>query len=1173
MTEPLFFGSQPIYPSQLPSQPLLEEETLISQSEEKWTSEASGVALEQQALYRITIGKMVRELREKAAALKALNQNSYQIRWEINRSIAAFNDSLKLFHSNNRAYEQSKWEVKSESSSLADKFRSSAASFSVYTMPARTSPEAFLPFSQSHEQFQALEALAGAHLAGQALHLTGEIVVAGAKAACSITPATKNFCKSTLELGKKSLVKTLEVTRTKEIVKEALLYLQSCDGSSLAEVLVDRYGFPEEQAKQLASQHVGDLLVGSTTAATAGVGSLVFKGITMGAKQTAKHFAKKSARTATAAPQPSAPSHLPPPQLCLPKPESPLTATVATAPFPTRPRSNLYSLGRANDVESTMNRLYAAIDALPDTSLYDNIPNSQLDGLLPRLTPHERTILAAAKGEQINHGGGLNKISDGGRTFLCKKFCSPSEGAHEAMGLDILRSFELQHLTLPKPIAFGVSNGSTFSPDAFLLKTYLPGKTLLQWIEEAGATLPHRERFPLIAGLQEAALSAGRALGELQTKSSRFPLLSASHAETASRKAVFLLKGTIEDTHDMLLNIGSRLTIRHLDHLDSLIDSFNKSPGGVAAGFGDISACQFSWYPGLHRPFGLFDTGHVSRTVNASWQPLQLIAREYWEFHHLFLRHGYLAGLKLTEIKKLQQAFTDGYFAEYSGPRHTVAADNFYRLYHSFSTLEFIAQNIDLQGPLNGAGDFLNYLKHAIESNLLAYPQKKAASFQTTDYLTYKTWASPLASTATAERSAMPIAMRINHLAEGQLYFPPIRDFIQKNLKDLHAIWSHNQNTLIGILGEEPLPRFGFHGTTPLGVEGILSTRISDSGWGCQYIWVAGYRYPVNPVAQLADLLNMANKASNYMEEGGGIFTVDTMHATPCEQAFVSAVEPLPWDRAAHNRIFSLMQRDGKGALITAAEDGRIAIREDAFMNVGEYHVNFNPETYGSIVKGLLRDSESLYPLQEIKHREWTLLAKRFKMQELVIAAFDQLAVVGDFSKAPWGHYQHKGKDLLRLPKESMAVPLNEFIQVERHFAKLQTPARRLVAGHNALPRKNRLSPSAKDRRAITGKAIGNLGNVDLRGYISSYRNDMILQIASLQSKYASINPLQLNNQFIRFAKENGACRLFVELDLDRGIDRTFTEWIQRYPAVLKRDYIFPMEPTGSTHIFQIPLQ
>ena len=68
---------------------------------------------------------------------------------------------------------------------------------------------------------------------GIAANLTraaGEVVVETAKAICSVTDTTKQACKSTLNFVGRAGKATLEVTGQKERAKQAILYLQTCEG-------------------------------------------------------------------------------------------------------------------------------------------------------------------------------------------------------------------------------------------------------------------------------------------------------------------------------------------------------------------------------------------------------------------------------------------------------------------------------------------------------------------------------------------------------------------------------------------------------------------------------------------------------------------------------------------------------------------------------------------------------------------------------------------------------------------------------------------------------------------------------------------------------------------------------------------------------------------------------
>ena len=894
--------------------------------------------------------------------------------------------------------------------------------------------------------------------------------------------------------------------------------------------------------------------------------------------------------------------------------ETPLLASEAPLESVT---NQLLNLGEVNDVEGILNRVDSALvelvsDRRPGISmklsLHYNIDqldfsSEQLAGTFPELSNKAYQILnriASTHGECKNRGDTITKITDGKQAFILKKFPCCRDAVKETKGLVILRSFDLPNLALPQPIALELS----YYP--FVLKTATPGPTIMEWLELAGSdsSSPAEKEFALEV-LKQLASSCGDNLAGLQTRSSHFPLLSQSHSTAICHDAISDLEAALSAAQAALKEIDKTNAIRYVDRLSIICNHLKQNLGGVSAGFGQIHARQFSFNPGDLRPLGFFDTDSVTLTVSPLGQPLKLISEEFWEFPQMFLLAGCQAGLTLQQIEFfLHQPFRNGYFAVYRGPAHSAAADQFYHLCSSLYAIRFIAEEIALgDSSMQNSGALLSHLIHEVNTILLSYSETDFAVEQPAPLATLATSATraPIRSSPTpsAPEHGSPhvdlTAARINEVADRHLYFPNRSEILNTPLDKIHATWSHNQETLIGILGEEFLPRFAFHGTSADGAREILSTRAPRSKKG-DFLWGAGYLHSVDPATQYADLLNMANKASDYVPAEGGMFVLNTTDAIPYGHSFVSKITPLPWDTSAHNRIFSLMERNGKGLLITTTQDGRTAILEDAFMNVDEFHVYFNPDIYDTVIKGFIPRKKSLYPASSLQKRTWqAFLANRFRLQELLIESFGILGVVKDFAQAPWEQYHRMGKQLTSLPKESIAVPLDEFIQMERHMAQLDFPARRVLSQNNSSTGAS--STSKVQGRKIGSHDIGALEHVDLRGYVASNRGDMMLQLTCLEAKPDTLNPHQLMDQIIHFALQNGAKRLFIELnpssnmnmvkhgrqlfaddpfkDLfgEHWIDHGFIECVQQYPVVLKRDQIIrEFHPNATTHIFQVQL-
>jgi hypothetical protein len=469
--------------------------------------------------------------------------------------------------------------------------------------------------------------------------------------------------------------------------------------------------------------------------------------------------------------------------------------------------------------------------------------------------------------------------------------------------------------------------------------------------------------------------------------------------------------------------------------------------------------------------------------------------------------------------------------------------------------------------------------------------------------------ASPVMKEFALSNSEELTATSLNQYANQRLYFPNMSQIQNSTVQDLHQAWSRNQETILGILAQESIPRFGFHATGPKGVKAILNTRTSLSKKG-DFIWVAGYRYEVTPLAQLADLYNIVGKVQTYIKQRGGTFVVETSDALSFGSSIKAyEVDKLILDTPQHRRFLNLMQRDGEELLVTAAKNGEAAIPEGALLNADEFHLKFTPDNFNSIVKGVILEKDTLYPRKIIKNllsnadNSKGILAERFKIQELIMGAFEKLNVCGEFSSAEWEIYQNAGKRILHLSKKETAVPLKDLIQMEKRFAQMAPTGKRFFSSYDkasltsSQAAQSSNSLATINRRLIGNADIGGFKDTHVKGFVSLHSKEMVIELNEVVVEEGALNAPGLIDQMKHFARKSGADSLYVELkfcddlELERSliklglqnkifhvpqarIETQFQEAIQQYPTALRRSYRghHEFDPDGNAYLFEIPL-
>lgn len=243
----------------------------IDTAEKTWLEEADLLTdPEKQMLAKLQIRRKVEELKKEKGRLESLGFSAQKIASDLDLLIEIFHQSrhqtqeVKKTSLSRRAIEIQKRE------SLGDQFQKSALSFQVYHKQLSEPVKKTETIPEYEARQNTLETLALFHVAGQAVHLTGATVGAGIQAVCNFNPTTKKICDKTGFFAKKSAKTVLETTGTKEPVKKTIHWLSSFDGSTIANGLVNAYGFPQDEAQQMSEQLLSDVGNSARLAGTVG---------------------------------------------------------------------------------------------------------------------------------------------------------------------------------------------------------------------------------------------------------------------------------------------------------------------------------------------------------------------------------------------------------------------------------------------------------------------------------------------------------------------------------------------------------------------------------------------------------------------------------------------------------------------------------------------------------------------------------------------------------------------------------------------------------------------------------------------------------------------------------------------------------------------------------------
>ncbi len=282
MTQPIrtfYIDSQPVDLSTLAASSQSPRDQ-IEAFEKDSLSRADHQPLHKQGTYKNQVRAFVNDLRAQLERMRALNLDTLQICSEMRSHIEKYNLALNALYTHSGEYERGKEGSLAHNAALASQIRGTSFQFTSFTPSSKSTPLSRRQvLAKDLQEMDMRDHLLDVQVAGNLVKATGEAVVGAAKAACSVTETSKQACKSTLDLAGKAGKAVLDATGTKEIVKQAIGYLQTCEGTTLAEVLVEQYGYAPEEAKEIAKQYVKNVGVLATATVGYGAQSLALKGV------------------------------------------------------------------------------------------------------------------------------------------------------------------------------------------------------------------------------------------------------------------------------------------------------------------------------------------------------------------------------------------------------------------------------------------------------------------------------------------------------------------------------------------------------------------------------------------------------------------------------------------------------------------------------------------------------------------------------------------------------------------------------------------------------------------------------------------------------------------------------------------------------------------------------
>lgn len=275
------------------------------------------------------------------------------------------------------------------------------------------------------------------------------------------------------------------------------------------------------------------------------------------------------------------------------------------------------------------------------------------------------------------------KASSGDKTSIIKEVSSPFKDKlqYEVWGLHFLNELRLQNLHFPIAQAHGHISNIRY----IMVRSYAPGNTLGELAAQIGH-LPHHsgERRKAFQTLLEASKQCGHAFGEFHSKGLWEHV---SPRSNMVREVIFELESSMEEAHAILSLLDPRLNAKMKvppQNLRGLVDNFQRSPGYLANGLGDLHLDQFVWDTNLRR-LSFVDAAECLATGTT------FAELEVQQLRGSFLFNGLPAKLTLQEVSTLQKSFMQQYRLEYQHAS-PLSATRFFDALQSYRSIKYLGE-------------------------------------------------------------------------------------------------------------------------------------------------------------------------------------------------------------------------------------------------------------------------------------------------------------------------------------------------------------------------------------------------------------------------------------------------------------------------------------------------
>lgn len=286
----------------------------------------------------------------------------------------------------------------------------------------------------------------------------------------------------------------------------------------------------------------------------------------------------------------------------------------------------------------------------------------------------------------------------------------------------------------------------------------------------------------------------------------------------------------------------------------------------------------------------------------------------------------------------------------------------------------------------------------------------------------------------------------LNHTLQNTMFFPKPDEFKTLDPKFLAQQWERNNELLLGCIALNKNSSLGFSGQRPDGLNKLLDTRKTSSNSFENYIWVAGYNYPLDPITYLADLTLLAKTAYCYASSGskyGGIFFVNTQGETAYSEkiglngglAGLLDDKGVSINSEAAEKFIKLTARKKTSALPEYKKFPKKGdVSTSKIPTTNEMVLSFDAISYSKRIYGVMTSDQLIYsnsfisalhniykeaaeevgPISAIPDLHRVYFAERFNYQQIILHALEKMGNFVDFTPQLIEKYRAKGAELMK---------------------------------------------------------------------------------------------------------------------------------------------------------------